>query len=641
MIVALPGAVRLRFVLLFCLLQLAAVQIAQGQFEFPEGFGGLPGGPSNRGGEVTVSAQFTPAQGQQPALLFVTAQIAEGYYVYAVDQGNLPDGGGGPQATQIELTVGGGAQIVGPWRPIEPPRIHVDQQAWIGLELREHEGKITWYAPIELADGVDPASLSLAGQVIGQACNPQTCIPFEQTFAAQLGGGFSVPPQAFSEEAPLSASDETSLWLVLCSGLLGGLILNLMPCVLPVIGLKLMSFAKQGGESRARIWTLNLSYSAGLFVVFMILGTLAALAQLGLSDESFAWGELYTLTWFKVSMTALVFAMALSFLGTWELPIPGFATSGKATKLAAREGPFGAFCMGIVTTLLAIPCSGPFLGPVFGFTISQPVYVIYLIFASVGVGMALPYLLIGAVPSLISWLPKPGAWMDTLKNLLGFVLLATVVYLFSTIKHDYFLATLSLLFGIWLACWWIGRTPVTAPKDQRRNVWIGATAVATLVGWLAFSFLTPRESLLPWQPYSPAALAQARAEGKTVMVDFSANWCLTCKMNLKLAINRQGVKELVEENQVVTLLADWTDRNPQIKAALRQLNSQSIPLLAIYPADPQREVIVLPDVLTQMEVLQALQEAGPSKPAGPDQSLAKNRGAAKLGSDNRPAGAFR
>ena len=180
--------------------------------------------------------------------------------------------------------------------------------------------------------------------------------------------------------------------------------------------------------------------------------------------------------------------------------------------------------MGMFTTILATPCSGPFLGPVFGFTISQTPLVIYSIFASVGLGMALPYLVIGAFPSLVVWLPKPGAWMDTFKNLMGFILLGTVVYLFSTISHDYFIATLSLLFGIWFAFWLIGRTPITASVQQRCNAWLEGIATVAIIGTLSFNYLTPRESILSWQPFSPQAVSDARQQGKTVMVDFTANW---------------------------------------------------------------------------------------------------------------------
>jgi thiol:disulfide interchange protein len=391
------------------------------------------------------------------------------------------------------------------------------------------------------------------------------------------------------------------------------LILNVMPCVLPVIGLKIMAFAEQGGESRRRIFSLNLAYAAGLISVFLLLATLATLVQLGIGSENYGWGELYTLLGFKVAMIVLVFAMALSFLGVWEIPIPGFAGSGTAARLATREGYGGAIFKGIFTTILATPCSGPFLGPVFGYTIGQPPWVTYLIFLFVGLGMAAPYLAIGAFPSLIRHLPRPGAWMETFKELMGFVLLGTVVYLLSTIGSEYIIATLTLLVGVWFACWWIGRTKLTASDNARRTAWIGGVTTAAVVGFLAFRLMTPGQFELPWQPYSPAALARARAEGKTVLVDFTADWCLTCKTNLKFSLNRKDVRALVDENQVVTLVADWTDGNPAIKQALAELGSRSIPLLAIYPANPADAVIVLPDVVTPSEVLEALRRAGPSR----------------------------
>lgn len=586
--------------------------------------------------EVTVSAEFTEATADRPALVFVTAKIAPGYHVYAVDQGVLPDEGG-PQATKITLAEDSPVKLAGEFRAIQAPKTHIDDLAWKGLELREHEKQVTWFAPLDVPAGVNLSDVEIEGSVDGQACNPKMCVPIEIPFTAELGDGVPLPANvrfgaaaAASRVAPTPAPTppganapsqpppaEGSLGLFVLTGILGGLILNLMPCVLPVIGLKVLSFAKQGGQSRGRILALNVSYSAGLFTVFMVLATLAALAQLGLAGESFGWGELYTLTWFKVAMTGLVFAMALAFLGVWEVPIPGFATSGKATELTQQEGPLGAFCMGVFTTLLATPCSGPFLGPVFGFTLSQPPIVTYIVFASVGFGMALPYLLIGIFPELVSWLPKPGAWMETLKELLAFVLLATVVYLFSTISSDYHLATLALLFSIWFGCWIVGRTPLTAEPADRVKGWIRGVVAATAVGWASYAMLTPSAAELNWQPYSPEALAAARSEGKTVLVDFTANWCLTCKTNLKVAINRQDVLKLVERNGVVAMIADWTDKSDTIKQALAELNSRSIPLMAIYPAGGDSP-LVLPDLLTQGRVLEALEAAGPSQGAKVD-----------------------
>ena len=591
---------------------LATAQVPDfGNFESK--LGGSLGGFGKKDRRVTVTSEFTPPMDDAPAMLFVTAKIVPGLHISSIDQGKSADGDG-PNPTVLTLESGQEVKLLAPFQHIQQPSSRIDDKAWVGLELREHSNEVTWYAPIEFPASVDPAKATIRGALEGQACDDNSCTPVEETFTAKVGKGISIPAASPTAAAGIAASSSSSLslWKVAGYGLLGGLILNLMPCVLPVIGLKVLSFAEQGGRSRAKVLGLNLAYVAGLLSVFMILATLAAGVQLKLSSENFGSGELYTLTWFKVAMSALVFSMALSFLGVWEIPIPGFAASSTASKLSAEEGPFGAFCMGIFTTLLATPCSGPFLGPVFGYTISQPAAVTFLVFGSVGVGMSLPYLLIGLFPSLVSWLPKPGPWMETLKHLLGFVLLGTVVYLFSTINQDYFLATLSLLFGIWFGCWSIGRVPIYAETPQRIRGWAVGILIAAVIGTGSFKLLTPSESALPWQPYSPQALAIARAQGKTVMVDFTADWCLTCKTNLKLAINREEVKQVVLENDVVTLVADWTDKNDMIKDALLELNSQSIPLLAIYPGDPSREVQVLPDLLSKSQVLEALAEAGPS-----------------------------
>ena len=479
-----------------------------------------------------------------------------------------------------------------------PPQA-VQFRANLPVESAEKSGTI----PLEFVELKRPAR-GAPGATPGSATAPNAAA------VGEIKGYRDVAALARANPPPTGKIEWASLVPIIGFALLGGLILNLMPCVLPVIGLKVLSFAQQGGESRGRIFLLNLWFALGLLLVFVLLSTAAAFANLG-------WGQQFTYTWFKVTMVVVVFAFALSFLGVWEVPIPGFAQGTASDKLQQKEGASGAFFKGIFTTLLATPCSGPFLGPVFGYTLTQPPMVTYLIFFSVGLGMASPYLVIGAFPGLVKWLPKPGAWMETFKQLMGFVLLGTVVYLFSTINSDWFIPTLALMMGVWLACWWIGRVPIYEETSKQVWAWIGGCAAAALVGYLSFTFLGPVKHLYEWQAYAPDKIAALQAEGKTVMVDFTADWCLTCQMNFRRAINTHRVKEIVEQHQVVPMLADWTDESEEIRQRLAELNSNSIPLLAIYPAGKPGEVVVLPDVISERQLLDALEKAAPTTSTAP------------------------
>jgi suppressor for copper-sensitivity B len=578
-------------------------------FGSPLGFG------QDTGSELSVEAQFTVSADGEPARLFVTATIKPGWHIYSITQAP-----GGPVRTTISVTPSDAYRVVGDFQAAtKPERDREAEKLFGGLIVETQHGTVTWHAPIELAANVDPASLMITGKVKAQLCDANSCLPTEDfPFEAGLGTGIELTSQQQplqvaqdgASDASVGTVDWGALGVMLVGAFFGGLILNLMPCVLPVISLKLLSFVEQAGQGRAQVFVLNLWYSAGLLIVFLVLAALSA-------SFSLAWGEQFTLPWFKVTLTALVFVMALSFLGVWEIPIPGFVGSGRAGKLQVQEGAAGAFAKGVFTTILATPCTGPFLGPVFGFTLEQPAYVAYLLFGTVGLGMASPYLIIGAFPQLIRFLPKPGAWMETVKEVMAFLLLGTVVYLFTTMNERYFVPTLALLVGLWFACWLIGRTSPVATGQTKLRVWIGGLGTAAIIGYMAFSLLL-HEPELAWQPFSPQTVREAHSEGRTVMVDFSADWCPNCKWNLAWAIDTARVAKLVDANGVVPVLADWTDQSPTIKDFLAQrLKRQSIPVLAIWPATaPYDQPIILDGTLTESQVLKALERAGPSMQPG-------------------------
>jgi thiol:disulfide interchange protein len=248
----------------------------------------------------------------------------------------------------------------------------------------------------------------------------------------------------------------------------------------------------------------------------------------------------------------------------------------------------------------------------FGLTLTLSVTSILLLYLLVGIGLGIPYIALCFSPSFIKMMPKPGAWMETLKQVLAFPLLLTVVYFVAMIAPDYRIATLILLIVVWFACWFIGRVPAYAEAGRIRAAWAAGLATTAVGAVIGFAFFGPTKHDVPWIPYNEAVLAKYRSEGKTVMIEFTARWCLTCQSNMKFAIDRPQVAQLVEKNEVVPLLADWSEPSDEILSKLKELESLSIPLLAIYPADPGADPIVLRDAITESQLIDALEQAGPS-----------------------------
>jgi thiol:disulfide interchange protein DsbD len=655
-------------------LVLSAVSAAWGQG------GDFGGGTGEEGKALVVSAEFTAGSAAAPGRLFITAKVKQGWHIYSITQ---PPGG--PLATTIKVQPPAGVRV-GDFQ-VSPPPKKSKEVGFGDLVIETHQGTVTWYAPLELAAGIDPATLKIPGQLNVQACDPQSCYPpRDYPFTAVLGQGVAVggvapasplapaerqaaaesPRPAAGQPAAPPAGEDAGLawqpfttiaalgqltaggldlgkiqqdvhqrfaaaapldivWYVV-AGFLGGLILNVMPCVLPVIGLKIMSFVEQSGHDRRRALVLNLWYSLGLMAVFFVLATLAVTIGLG-------WGQMFAKAGFSLTLAAVVFVMGLSFLGVWEIPIPGFAGRGKATELAAKEGAAGAFVKGALTTVLATPCTFPVLATALAWAIAQPPLLTYAVFLSIGLGMASPYLLIGAFPQLIRFLPKPGAWMDTFKQLMGFVLMGTVVWFLTFVALPLVAPTVGLLFGLWGACWWVGRLSPLADAAARGRTWLEAAAFAAVVWILMFTGISfPGVEPLGVPAFSFRGLAQvmrdrydfevriaairvpvvhpaATAGPKTVMVDFTANWCPNCKFLEATILESPAVVEAVRRYGVVTLQADWSHEDPEVSKLLEALGCKQIPVLAIFPArDPNHPVVFLGGCWTQ-KLVDALKKA--------------------------------
>jgi len=627
------------------------------------GFGGLDLGLGDRGDQhMRVSARFTVPAGGRPARLFVTATLDPGWYTYSLTQPR-PN-----QPTKIEPKPSAAYHLLGDFVASSPPKTKSEQIGKKTYVSEAHYGRVTWSAPIELAPGIDPKTFRIEGVLTAQRCDDNKCLPATRfPFTAALGPGEAIggpSPEVSSPPAPPAVRsgasgaarqpatenvdvfdsddfgqsvalrrEEKTLLPILALGFLGGIILNLMPCVLPVIGLKLFSFVEQAGHDRRTSLVLNLWYSLGLLSVFWLLAALAVGLKLG-------WGQQFQHSGFNVFLAAVVFTMGLSFLGVWEFPIPGFVGRGSTAALAEKEGVAGAFFKGVITTVLATPCTGPFMGGALAWALKQSPLEVFAVFTSVGLGMASPYLMIGGLPELIRFLPKPGAWMDTFKQIMGFVLLGTVVYIFTFLEISYVVPAVGLLFALWAACWWIARTPPTAELGAKVRAWLEAAAWVGVMWILLFPGI---DELVPkgladrgfrgpsglheimvarlsreddfWRRFTTKKdLARLILDDNTVMVTFTADWCLTCKALEATVLSSEAVRKAVQDNRVIAVKADYTREDPEIGAMLdRLVGAQQVPVLAIFPAGKPKSPIAFVDGYTQKMVLEALEKAGPSK----------------------------
>jgi len=397
-----------------------------------------------------------------------------------------------------------------------------------------------------------------------------------------------------------------ALPLELLIAFLAGLILNVMPCVLPVIALKVLGFVNQSKEAPERVKRLGLIYGAGVLVSFAVLAVAAIAAQKAGGDAG--WGNALRHPQFRIVLTVLMTLIALNLFGLFEIALnPGVA--GSAAGLAARQGYGGAFFNGMLATLLATPCTAPFLAGALAFAFSQPAAVTVAVFLAIGLGLAFPFVVVCWNPRLLKALPKPGAWMEKFKIAMGFPMLGTALWLaYSSTKNqtdmlllEFFLATLALAAWIW--------GQFVQRGIRRRGLAAMFSLLVAIAGFFAYR-LSSFAGGIEWKTWSPEAVEQARKEGHPVLVDFTAKTCLTCKLNKVFSIEIEQTRAKLREIGAVSLVADFTDEDPVMAGELKKWQgTASVPLVLIYPKDPSRGPEVLPTLLTPAIVLKALDHA--------------------------------
>jgi len=404
-----------------------------------------------------------------------------------------------------------------------------------------------------------------------------------------------------------NAMAASSLLTILLLAVLGGLILNLMPCVLPVLSLKLLSLAKHGGGDAGAARRGFLASAAGIITAFLVLAGILAAMKAG--GAVVGWGIQFQQPWFLVAMIALVTVFACNLWGFFDVRLPQLIgdASVRSTEV---HGLGGHFLQGAFATLLATPCSAPFLGTAVGFALTGGTADIMMIFAALGVGLALPYLLIAAVPKLATWLPKPGPWMIKMKVILGFALAATGLWLLSVLAGAAGQTAAFVAGGLMVAV--VGALYMAhRPSGQGLKLSAPTIIVAVLVAGLAPQWLPADNSTASagvsdtiWQPFDEAAIPGLVAQGKTVYVDVTADWCITCLVNKGIVLADTQINELLGSGRVIAMQADWTKPDETISRYLAKHGRYGIPFNMVYgPKTPNG--MALPELLTPGIVLSA------------------------------------
>jgi suppressor for copper-sensitivity B len=506
---------------------------------------------------------------------------------------------------------------------IDYPAGEMQRFAFEEEPLSVYDGQVVILAQLRLGDEAIEGTQPVIGQLTFQACNDRSCLPPE-TLSQRLEltlapGGEPIDDPAFLNQAVAKPGDMPPAeppggglhlgWMLLLA-MLGGLILNAMPCVLPVLSLKLFGLVKSAGEGRRPVVFGSLATAAGIVLSFWLLAAAAVAARS--AGQAVGWGVQFQEPLFVALLTVIVLLFCLNLWGLFEIPLPGrlaaWADSG------SRSGLPGHLASGLFATLMATPCSAPFLGTALGFALGQPAATVFAAFTAIAVGMSLPYLALAAFPAALRLVPRPGAWMDRLKTVMGFLLAAAAVWLFYVLAAQLSRERLAFLqlavLAMALFVWW---------AHVSQGAWRRVAAVAALGSVLTTLALAagggtvtagaPKSSagLIDWLVWDRAEAEGLAAEGRLVFVDVTADWCFTCKVNERLALETTEVAAAFDRFQVVAMKADWTNRDDAVTAFLADHGRYGIPFYLLYR--PGREPHLFSELITKDLVIAALDEA--------------------------------
>ncbi len=562
--------------------------------------------------------------------------VPESYHFYLNNPGSDPKA-----PPQLEWSLPDGFKVLAvDWPP--PGRIESEDMVSYG-----YEKPLTILANLQVpANAVLNKKSTIKVGIRWLACTEEMCVPGSETKSLDLSianevvwnsktqtlflnSREAIPAKEpddvamLDEEAHLVSNTtngfEGGVILAIAMAFLGGMILNLMPCVLPVISFKILSFVNMAGQNRSTTLRHGLFFAMGVLVSFWVLAILLLVLQA--YGNAVGWGFQLQEPLFVGILASVLLIFSLSLFGVFEFG--AFFASWVGTHGASnikQEGLFSSFCSGILATAVATPCTGPFLGSAIGFAVTLPSLQALAIFTSLGLGMAFPYLLLSAFPQLLRFMPKPGAWMESFKQLMGFVMLASVIWLiwvfgFQTGET----AQVLLLIGFFvmaLACWIYGRW--AAPHRSNVSRWVSLVLTLVLLVTGGQCVVTASQTVSAatnateahaggWVNFDPDKVIALQEQGVPVFVDFTAKWCLICQTN-HLLLSTDDISKEMEARGVVKMKADWTKSDPMITEYLKQHGRNGVPLYLLFKGTKEGKPHILPQVLTKESVMTALNQ---------------------------------
>jgi thiol:disulfide interchange protein len=426
----------------------------------------------------------------------------------------------------------------------------------------------------------------------------------------------------FSRDLPGATSTapvpSRGLLTFLLFGFIGGFILNLMPCVLPVISLKIFGFIQQAGQDRQKVLRSGLAFIAGIFVWFIGLALL--LIVLKSAGHQITWAAQFTNPYFVLGLSVIVLVFALNLFGVFEISPP---QAVMRIAGATGQGDAGSFFQGVFATVLATPCTAPFLGTALGFAFTQSALVILAMFVAIAAGMSAPYFLLSAQPAWLRFLPKPGPWMERVKQFMGFLLLATLLFLLYVLGaqrgYEALIWASAFLLIVSIACWMKGAFVTPVASTTAKAIAIVTMSILLIVSGLYFigdkfgssSAATGAQLTGDWQAFTPERLQSELDQNHSVFIDFTAAWCLTCKFNEKSVLESAAVREAFQRRGVVKIKADWTNGDPAITKLLQRFGRPGVPLYVLFRGKSE-EPFVFPELLTKSIVLEKLETVIPT-----------------------------